>query len=251
VRYDPRSATTTTVDPGSARPPPAATPTGTPTAAPTATGSPKSRASPSPPAAPPTRPTSPTTTGQPVALRTSTGTEGLYVYDGRNNPVGLVTDFNAVAYLYNFDPYGTSTTTTNSGGTGYPQNPYVFAGGLQDRATGLIRYGARWYNPTTGTWTQQDTLNAPLDPANANRYTYVGGDPINGTDPTGLCSGVYDCGGKGGYIGTLAGGVVGGLVGGLASGGIGAIPGAALGAGEGAFAGAVIGGVVGLATDIF
>ncbi len=126
-------------------------------------------------------------TGQPVALRTSTGTEGLYVYDGRNNPVGLVTDFNAVAYLYAFDPYG-SSTTTNSGGTGYPQNPYVFAGGLQDRATGLIRYGARWYNPTTGTWTQQDALNAPLDPANANRYTYAGDDPITGTDPTGLCS---------------------------------------------------------------
>ncbi len=35
------------------------------------------------------------------------------------------------------------------------------------------RYGARWYKPTTGTWTQEDTLNAPLNPA-------------NGTDPTGL-----------------------------------------------------------------
>jgi len=123
--------------------------------------------------------------GSPVALQTSTGTIGLYVYDNRDNPVGLITDFSSVAYLYRFDPYGGATTTQNSGGTGYPQNPYVFAGGLQDRATSLIRYGARWYDPTTGTWTQQDTLNAPLDPANANRYTYVGDDPINRIDPTG------------------------------------------------------------------
>ena len=51
-----------------------------------------------------------------------------------------------------------------------------------------MHYGARWYNPITGTWTQQDTLDAPLDPANANRYAYAGDDPINGNDPLGLSS---------------------------------------------------------------
>ena len=33
---------------------------------------------------------------------------------------------------------------------------------------------------------QQDSLDAPLDPVNANRYAYAGGDPVNNFDPTGL-----------------------------------------------------------------
>ena len=67
-----------------------------------------------------------------------------------------------------------------------PQNPYTFGGnGVRDRTTDWVHYGARYYNPRTGTFTQQDTLDAPLDPLNANRYAYAGGDPINYVDPTG------------------------------------------------------------------
>lgn len=48
-----------------------------------------------------------------------------------------------------------------------------------------MKFGFRWYNPVTGTWTQQDTLDTPLDPGNANRYVFAGGDPINNSDPSG------------------------------------------------------------------
>ena len=65
------------------------------------------------------------------------------------------------------------------------QNPYAFKGGIQDRATGWVHFGARWYKPLTGNWTQHDILDSPLDPANANRYAYAGDDPINNFDPTG------------------------------------------------------------------
>lgn len=126
--------------------------------------------------------------GQPVMIQTSTGTVALYAYDGRNNPVGLLTDFNSTAYTYTFDPYGTPALTSSSGGTGVSENPYLYGGGLQDRATGNLKYGARWYDPATGAWTQQDTRNTPLDPANANRYQYAASDPVNHADPTGQFS---------------------------------------------------------------
>jgi RHS repeat-associated protein len=124
-------------------------------------------------------------TGDPLLLRTASGKQSLYVYDGTGNPTALLTSDSYVAFAYTYDPYGVATLTANSGGNGVPQNPYLFKGGIQDRTTGWIHFGNRWYNPATGAWTQQDTLEAPLDPANANRYAYAGDDPVNGVDPTG------------------------------------------------------------------
>jgi RHS repeat-associated protein len=123
------------------------------------------------------------TTGQPLMLTTSSNIATLYVTDGLSNPVGLLVDFNGNAATSNYDPYGVGALTGS--GNGASQNPYTFHGGIQDRASGLVKFGIRWYNPITGTWTQQDTLDAPLDPGNANRYVFTGGDPINGLDPTG------------------------------------------------------------------
>ncbi|MFF1571332.1 RHS repeat domain-containing protein [Leifsonia sp. NPDC058292] len=129
-------------------------------------------------------------TGQPTMLSTSSDQDCLYVIDGIGNPVGLLTDFATNAFTFAYDPYGAANLTAGGTGNGAAQNPYLFKAGIQDRATGLVKFGQRWYNPTTGTWTQQDTLDTPLDPANANRYAFAGSDPINGSDPTGRsCSG--------------------------------------------------------------
>lgn len=128
-------------------------------------------------------------TGEPLMLRTNTGMQSLYVYDGTGNPAALLTSGEYVAFAYNYDPYGQPTLTENSGGAGVPQNPYTFKVGLQDRATGWVKYGQRWYNPGIGRWTQMDTLDTPLDPKNANRYAYAANDPINNSDPLGLIVG--------------------------------------------------------------
>ncbi|BDZ48624.1 hypothetical protein GCM10025867_08650 [Frondihabitans sucicola] len=127
-------------------------------------------------------------TGQALMLTTSSDIDGLYVWDGLGNPVGLLVDFAANAFSYSYDPYGQQALTAGGSGNGASQNPYAFKAGITDRASGLVKFGIRWYEAATGTWTQRDTLDAPLDPSNANRYQFAGGDPINGQDPTGLAS---------------------------------------------------------------
>ena len=49
----------------------------------------------------------------------------------------------------------------------------------------LYHYGQRYYDPTTGRWTQTDPLDQIADFTQANRYTFAGDDPINLTDPSG------------------------------------------------------------------
>ena len=61
----------------------------------------------------------------------------------------------------------------------------MFKAGIQDRVTGWVKYGQRWYSPTLGRWTQQDTRDAPLNPKNANRYAFAACDAINNSDPSG------------------------------------------------------------------
>ena len=116
--------------------------------------------------------------------------------DGRQ--LVLLSNSATVSFAYTYDPWGVQTLTAGGGGNGAAQNPHAFHGngagqnpyafhaGIKDPGSGLVKFGQRWYNPTTGTWTQQDTLDNPLDPANANRYAYAGDDPINGQDPRGL-----------------------------------------------------------------
>jgi RHS repeat-associated protein len=116
-------------------------------------------------------------------LQTSTSQSGMYVYGVQGNPVSLTTEGSATSYLDEFDPYGGAMTTQNSGGTGYVQHPYVYGGGLQDRSTGLIKFGQRWYDLSTGSRVQQDILNAHLDPLNANRYSYANRNPVNYSAP--------------------------------------------------------------------
>jgi RHS repeat-associated protein len=61
----------------------------------------------------------------------------------------------------------------------------VGAGGFYDSA-GTYHFGQRNYDPRLGRWTQADPLNQPDDLRQANRYAYVGGNPVNFVDPTGL-----------------------------------------------------------------
>jgi RHS repeat-associated protein len=60
-------------------------------------------------------------------------------------------------------------------------NHWRYTGQYQDTTTGLYEIGARYYQPELGRWTQRDPSGQE-----ANAYLYVGGDPVNFTDPSGL-----------------------------------------------------------------
>ncbi len=84
----------------------------------------------------------------------------------------------AVVQRMDYDAFGNVTQDTNPG-----FQPFGFAGGLYERDTGLVRFGARDYDPQTGRWTVKDPwLFAGGDP---NLYEYVMNNPVSFTDPMG------------------------------------------------------------------
>ncbi len=84
-----------------------------------------------------------------------------------------------VVQRLDYDAFGNVTRDTNPG-----FQPFGFGGGLYDRDTGLVHFGAREYDPQSGRWMSRD----PLGPGSglANFYSYAGNDPLNRRDPTGL-----------------------------------------------------------------
>ncbi|MFZ1827466.1 MAG: RHS repeat-associated core domain-containing protein [Candidatus Competibacteraceae bacterium] len=53
--------------------------------------------------------------------------------------------------------------------------PFGFAGGLYDQDTGLVRFGARDYDPETGRWTAKDPIL--FAGGDANLFAYVAAIP--------------------------------------------------------------------------
>ena len=102
----------------------------------------------------------------------------------------------AIVARMNHDEFGRVTEDTNPG-----LIPFGFAGGLYDADTGLVRFGARDFDPEIGRWTSKDSYL--FNGASANLYGYAFYDPVNFIDPSGNF----------GIIGGLLGGAVGGYVG--------------------------------------
>ena len=83
-----------------------------------------------------------------------------------------------VAQRLAYDEYGSVTENTAPG-----FQPFGYAGGLQDDATGLVRFGARDYDPTIGRWTAKDPSG--FGGESANLYSYATNDPISYVDAGG------------------------------------------------------------------
>jgi len=78
-----------------------------------------------------------------------------------------------------YDEFGRVINDTNPG-----FQPFGFAGGLYDRDTKLVRFGARDYDCDSGRWTCKDPIG--FDGGVENVYEYAANDPINVVDANGL-----------------------------------------------------------------
>lgn len=85
----------------------------------------------------------------------------------------------AVVQRIDYDEWGQVLADSNPG-----FQPFGFAGGLYDRDTGLVRFGARDYDPSVGRWTSKDPVR--FRGGDTNLYAYTASNPVNETDPTGL-----------------------------------------------------------------
>ncbi len=126
--------------------------------------------------------------GTPVAMK-----RYYYLRDALGSVVAVTNDAGSVARRHVYgDPYG-EVVSDDTIVSGAPSNPYRFAGAYLDTETGLYKIGERYYDPALARWTQKDPMMQVFSPREANGYAYVGGDPVNLTDPTGLitwCQGV-------------------------------------------------------------
>jgi RHS repeat-associated protein len=84
-----------------------------------------------------------------------------------------------IAQRMDYDVWGNVVEDSNPG-----FQPFGFAGGVYDLHTGLVRFGARDYDPRTGRWTSKDPIR--FGGGDTNLFGYVLNDPVNYTDPEGL-----------------------------------------------------------------
>ena len=102
--------------------------------------------------------------------------------DERGSPVLVVNaTTGGIAERITYDEFGNVLADTSPG-----VQPFRFAGGLYDVDTGLVRFGARDYDPSVGRWTTKDPIR--FNGGAMNLYEYGLGDPVNTIDPSGLYS---------------------------------------------------------------
>jgi RHS repeat-associated protein len=85
-----------------------------------------------------------------------------------------------------YDEFGNVTQDTNAG-----FQPFGYAGGLYDKDTGLVRFGARDYDPMTGKWTAKDPIR--FKGGDTNLFNYVANNPVNFVDPMGTSTCTLGC----------------------------------------------------------
>lgn len=137
------------------------------------------------------------------------GQNSYYHYDGIGTVAGLTDSAGNLNHSYTYDAFGNQLSSE-----GATENNCQFQTKEVSGKSGLVYFGARYYDPRTGRWISKDPLTwgpddprmflnksdpiyelkkeyilyeGLLKPQNLNRYVYCNNDPVNWIDPWGLC----------------------------------------------------------------
>ena len=116
-------------------------------------------------------------------LLSLTAPDGIqyYHFDGLNSTVNLSDENGSNKVSYSLDPWGHIKNQT-----GESVNRQIFTGQEHDEKTGLIYFGARYYDPDLPRFINQDSyLGKIITPPSLNRYTYAYHNPTIYYDPNG------------------------------------------------------------------
>lgn len=185
--------------------------------------------------------------------------ELLFYHQDHLGGLNVLTDNQgSIRDLTEYDPFGLVVKHERYGND-FATLWYGFTDKSLDDESGLMFYGARYYNPKLGRFITPDSIvQSPNNPQTLNRYSYCGNNPVNAIDPTGhkwswkkfwnsfagavigafvtvatgglgapiafalggMVGGAITGGLEGGWKGALMGGLMGGVLGGAVGGGI-------------------------------
>ena len=113
---------------------------------------------------------------------TGTPDTSYFLGDALGSVRQLADSAGAVTLTQSYAPYGEVTQSI-----GASQTTYAFTGENLD-ANGLMFLRARYYAPQDGRFISRDVWAGDYQqPLSLNKWSYVGGNPVNKTDPSGLC----------------------------------------------------------------
>ncbi|MCP3909314.1 MAG: hypothetical protein GY712_15030, partial [Oceanicoccus sp.] len=118
-----------------------------------------------------------------LSLNTPTS-EQYYHYSALRTTTNLTDESGATRISYHTNPWGEITEQQ-----GTSVNRQVFTGQEHDENTGLVYFGARYYDPDTARFITQDSyLGQPGTPPSLHRYFYAYGNPTRFVDLYGYCN---------------------------------------------------------------
>ena len=105
-----------------------------------------------------------------------------FIGDHLGSASTILDETSAVKEKIEYTPWGEVKSYDNFGNTTEVARFY-FTGKKFDDETGLVYFGARYYNPKLGRFITPDTIvQSPYNPQTLNRYTYCNNNPINLVD---------------------------------------------------------------------